>query len=159
VARPGLRRDHHEDHDHERRERDLRRRVADAVEQARAPMRSGMCEHEVADRDRRGRGDKHRACGHVFGELCVRIERRRRHVDRTFDRGVHHLGHEHECNGEQQYDQLDATHAERHGGSDHADRHDEVDPQIPLRAQDVDDPLERVVEAVEQRRRTPDRGR
>ena len=46
-----------------------------------------------------------------------------------------------------------ARDAERGGGGDHDDRDDEVDPQVPLRPEDVDDPLERVVEAVEERRR------
>ena len=35
------------------------------------------------------------------------------------------------------------------------DRDDEVDAQVPLRAERVDDPLERVVERVEDRRRAP----
>ena len=41
---------------------------------------------------------------------------------------------------------------------EHENRGDEVDAKVPLRAEDVDDPLEGVVEAVEQGRRAT-RGR
>ena len=42
--------------------------------------------------------------------------------------------------------------ADRDRGDEHGDRDREVDPHVPLRAQHVDDPLERVVEALDDRR-------
>ena len=43
--------------------------------------------------------------------------------------------------------------ADRKRGDEHDDGHREVDPHVPLRAQHVDDALDRVVEALEERRR------
>jgi hypothetical protein len=154
ASRPGLRRDHDQLDEHERHERDLRRRIAHAIEETRAAMRGGVREDEVADAERGHGRDQDGARRHVLRQLRVRVERRRGDVDRSLDRRVDHLRDEHERDGEQERDQLEAADPECGRGGDHGDRDREVDSEVPLRAEDVDDPLERVVEAVEQRRRT-----
>ena len=66
---------------------------------------------------------------------------------------------EHERDREQQRDQLEPVDADHDRRDQHADRDREVDAHVPLRAEDVDDPLDRVVEALEQRQRAARRGR
>ena len=48
-------------------------------------------------------------------------------------------------------DQLQLRHVDDERSDQHEERDHEVDPHVPLRAEDVDDPLERVVERVEDR--------
>ena len=54
---------------------------------------------------------------------------------------------------DQERDQLEPRDVERERGDEHADRDGEVDPHVPLRAEDVDDPLDREVEALDDRGR------
>ena len=75
----------------------------------------------------------------------------RRDVDGRLDGGVHELGDEHERDREQQHRELELRRAEADRGDEHGDRDGEVDPEVPLRADRVDDPLGGEVEALEQR--------
>ena len=152
--RPRLRHDHEQDDEDKRRERQRRRRVPYAVENACPARPRGVLEDEVADADGGNRGDEDSARGNVLRELCVRIEARRREVDHALDRRVEHLGNEDERDREHERDQLQPCHPERDRGREDEDRSEEMEPEVPLRPEDVNDPLERVVEAVEQRRST-----
>ena len=71
-------------------------------------------------------------------------------VDRLLDGGVDHLRDKHEGDREHQRDQLEARDAVPDGGDQHRNRDGEVDAHVPVRPEDVDDPLDRVVEALDQ---------
>ena len=90
-----------------------------------------------------------------FASFAFGSKRRRRDVDHALDRRVQHLRDEHERDRKHERDELQARDADRDSGDEDEDRGEEVDAEVPLRPEDMDDPLERVVEAVEQRRRAP----
>jgi len=94
-----------------------------------------------------------------FASFAVRVERGRRDVDRALDRRVDHLADKNEGDRQQEGDQLEAADTEQRGGDDHGNCNCKVDAEVPLCPKDVDDPFERVVEAVEQRRRATRCGR
>ena len=94
-------------------------------------------------RDRGDRGDQHGAGGDVLRELRVRVEERRRDVDHALDRRVQHLRDEDERDREHERDQLEPRTPTRDRGGEDEDGGEEVDAEVPLRAEDVDDPLER----------------
>jgi hypothetical protein len=71
----------------------------------------------------------------------------------ALDRGVDHLGDEHEHDRDEQRDQLDLRDADGEREHEHHDRDNEVHAHVALGPQDVDQALERVVERVEDRRR------
>ena len=96
----------------------------------------------------------YRSRGHVLRQLGQRVERRSGDVDCLFESRVEHLCDEHEGDRQQERDQLEPRHADRNGGDKHRDCDREVDAQVPLRAEDMNDAFQRVVEAVEQRRHT-----
>ena len=96
----------------ERDDRQLRRRVAEPVEEVRRRLADLPGEDEVADGDRVDRRDQDGAGGDVLRELRERVERARGDVDRRLDRRVDHLRDEHERDREQQRDQLDPVDAE-----------------------------------------------
>ena len=100
ASRPRLGCDDDDDDEEERHERDVRGRVAHAVENARRALADRALEDEKPDREGRDRRDQHRAGGDVLGELRVRVEGGRRHVDHALDRGVQHLCDEDERDGE-----------------------------------------------------------
>jgi len=82
-----------------------------------------------------------------------RVERRRGDVDSRLDRGVDHLGDEDERDRDEEGDQLEAGDVRDERRDQHHDRDREVDPHVPLGAEHVDDPLDRVVEALDDRGR------
>ena len=88
-----------------------------------------------------------------FASFAFGSKRRRRDVDHALDRRVQHLGDEDERDREHERDQLQPRDADGDRGGEDENRRDEVDAEVPLRPEDVDDPLEGVVEAVDQRRR------
>ena len=149
---PRLRPDDQDHGDDERDHRDLGGGIAQLVEDARAPVGGLACEHEVADGDGVDRGDQDRAGRDVLRQHRHRVEGRRRRVDRPFDGGVDHLRDEHERDREQQRDQLDLRDADGGGDDENRDRDGEVEPHVALRAQHVDDALDREVEALDDRR-------
>jgi hypothetical protein len=106
-------------------------------------------EDEVADGDGVDRGDENGAGGDVLRQLRHRIERRRRSVDRPLDGGVDHLGDKHECDRKKECDQLQPRHADGDGDDEYRDGDGKVDAHVALRAQHVDDALDRVVEALD----------
>jgi len=83
----------------------------------------------------------------------VGVERRRRRVDRALDRGVDHLRDQHEGDREEERDELVVVHPRGEGDDQDDDGDEEVDAHVALGPQHVDDALEGVVEAVEERRR------
>ena len=108
-------------------------------------------EDEVADGDRVDRRDQDGAGGDVLRELRERVERARRQVDRRLDRRVDHLGDQDERNREQERDELEPVDADPERHDHHGGRGCEVDPHVPMRPEDVDDPLDREVEALDDR--------
>ena len=154
ASRPRLGRDDDEDDEDERNERDVGRRVTHPVERVGRALPDRALENEEADRDRRDRRNQHRTGGDVLRQLRVRVEGRRRDVDHALDRRVQHLGNEDEGDREHEGDQLEPGDAGGDRAAEDENGREEVDAEVPLRAKDVDDPLERVVEAVDQRRGT-----
>jgi hypothetical protein len=104
---------------------------------------------------RRHRCDQHCAGGDVLRQLRERVERRRGDVDRLLYGRVDHLRDEHESDREQQSDQLESRHADPDRSYEHADRRQEMDSHVAMDAEHVDDPLDRVVEAVDQGESAP----
>ena len=151
-APPGVRLccDDHDDRHHQCDQRQLGRRIPQLLEQARAPVGHLPGEHEVADRDRVDRRDQDCPCRDILGELRKRVERGGGDVDRLLQRRVDHLGDEDEGDREQKRDQLELRDADRESRPQHDHRRQEMDPHVPLRAEDVDDPFERKVDAFEQ---------
>ncbi len=150
TARVGLGRDHDDHRQHERDERQLGRRLAQAVEQVRRAVGDLAREDEVADGDRVDRRDQHRAGGDVLGELRHRVERRRRDVDRRLRRRVFSISaistNVIEISSAISSSFVTFTTSAKMSTTT---RDREMDAHVSLRAEHVDDPLERVVEGVE----------